>query len=324
MLKKQTDSLNRSMLSGHEGFTLIEIVMVLVLLGILAAIAAAKFFDLCDAAERAAAKYSAAEAQARLESTFGQKLLEGMPCAKARTYASNLEYLADDDKDLFGDFRFKAADEQDGTQALTFCRDDDECSDWKDLDYRLILPVCMEDEGGTSGNGSSSISGTDESKKDESEKDESEKDESETKAQVSNMYNEFLKIIKDDGKPDEQTINGINYKWETTSNGKSDNKRTFTATLNEFEVEIVSKGNDNTPNEVYIKNRRTYDTSDNLLNSPKPKEQKNKKTILPYSQPISKHWRRNSLLIRTKQSLSPYHRTLTHSVRTVATGCAVL
>ena len=51
---------------GQKGFTLIEIVMVLVLLGILAAVAVPKYFDLQEEAERAAVKTIEQEFQARL------------------------------------------------------------------------------------------------------------------------------------------------------------------------------------------------------------------------------------------------------------------
>ena len=66
------------------GFTLIEIVMVLVLLGILSAIAVPKYFDLRDKAEEKAMAAVAAEYQARLNAGFAQALLENNACASAR------------------------------------------------------------------------------------------------------------------------------------------------------------------------------------------------------------------------------------------------
>ena len=64
------------MKNNKRGFTLIEIVMVLVLLGILAAVAVPKFYDLRDKAEEQTAKAVAAEFQARLNGMFASQLLQ--------------------------------------------------------------------------------------------------------------------------------------------------------------------------------------------------------------------------------------------------------
>lgn len=67
------------------GFTLIEIVMVLVLLGILSAIAVPKYFDLRAQAEQKAMAATVAEYQARLNAGFANSLLNDNNCTTARS-----------------------------------------------------------------------------------------------------------------------------------------------------------------------------------------------------------------------------------------------
>lgn len=75
------------MKNNNRGFTLIEIVMVLVLLGILAAVAIPKYYDLTAQAETQTGKAVAAEFQARLNAEFASLLLQGKGCGEARSTA---------------------------------------------------------------------------------------------------------------------------------------------------------------------------------------------------------------------------------------------
>ena len=72
---------------NKRGFTLIEIVMVLVLLGILAAVAVPKYFDLKHKAEEQTAKAVASEFQARINGKFAEVILQGESCTESKTKA---------------------------------------------------------------------------------------------------------------------------------------------------------------------------------------------------------------------------------------------
>lgn len=62
--------------ADEKGFTLIEIIAVLVILGVLAAVAVPKFIDLQDDATQKAALSAIAETQSRLSMAYGRYLLK--------------------------------------------------------------------------------------------------------------------------------------------------------------------------------------------------------------------------------------------------------
>ena len=66
--------------AGFCSFTLVEIVAVLVLLGILAAVAVPKFFDLSSDAEKKAAEAALMEAQVRINAGYSKAVYAGSTC----------------------------------------------------------------------------------------------------------------------------------------------------------------------------------------------------------------------------------------------------
>jgi MSHA pilin protein MshA len=66
----------RKRTKNEEGFTLIEIIAVIVIMGILAAVAVPKFFSMQDEAKKAALSGALSEAAARFNHAFAQYILD--------------------------------------------------------------------------------------------------------------------------------------------------------------------------------------------------------------------------------------------------------
>lgn len=79
----------------EKGFTLIEIVMVLVLLGILSAYIAPKVTDVLSGAEAKAAQTAVMEAQTRINAKYSRLLYAGFSCPKAVKVVEDLQLVGD-------------------------------------------------------------------------------------------------------------------------------------------------------------------------------------------------------------------------------------
>ncbi len=77
----------KNRLKNQQGFTLVEIIAVLVILGILAAVAIPKYFDLQEDAKDKALQAAMAEGIARVNGKFAKALLGGS-AADAITYSN--------------------------------------------------------------------------------------------------------------------------------------------------------------------------------------------------------------------------------------------
>lgn len=99
----------------NAGFTLIEIIAVLVLMGILAAVASPKFFDLGAGSKRLAAGTALNEAQVRINARFSRLMYAGLTCEDAVKSVNTLALVADKtegDEARFGSFMLSPAEKE--------------------------------------------------------------------------------------------------------------------------------------------------------------------------------------------------------------------
>jgi prepilin-type N-terminal cleavage/methylation domain-containing protein len=75
--------MNRKIRTREQGFTLIEIIAVLVILGILAAVAVPKFFDMQESAEKKTLEIALNDMKSRAVSCYSTSMLEGNGVANA-------------------------------------------------------------------------------------------------------------------------------------------------------------------------------------------------------------------------------------------------
>jgi len=95
-------SRRRSKVRNQKGFTLIEIIAVLVILGILAAVAIPRFMDLTSVASEKAAMQGVAEGKSRLSNQFARNLLLGDANSTTDLVTKATNSLAD-----AGDYKLK-------------------------------------------------------------------------------------------------------------------------------------------------------------------------------------------------------------------------
>ena len=85
---------NRKILKNEKGFTLIEIIAVIIIMGILAAVAVPKFFSMQDDAVKAALNGGLSEASARFDHAFGKYILTNKAAPNSVTgYLDTAAYL---------------------------------------------------------------------------------------------------------------------------------------------------------------------------------------------------------------------------------------
>lgn len=98
--------------ANERGFTLVEAIFTLLLLGLLTAGAATYYFDNEREAEERFAKATVDEAQVRINTRFTSAITQGKPCDVAVNSVDTLAELADDAKTKrFGSFTLSAAKE---------------------------------------------------------------------------------------------------------------------------------------------------------------------------------------------------------------------
>lgn len=141
---------NYKVVKKNAGFTLVELVLILVLLGILGAVAVPKYFDLQDEAQQKAARLAVAEAQSRIEARFSELILNGETCSAAVAEVKVLKNLSDstkDDQAVFGDYGLSAEEiASTGTEVtVKVLGDEDREVVFSGSQPKLYVPACAEE-----------------------------------------------------------------------------------------------------------------------------------------------------------------------------------
>ncbi len=99
-------------IANTQGFTLIEIVFSLIILGVLGTLVAQHYFDLREEAERKLAKATVDAAQVKINSRFTRYMAQGNSCTSAVDKVKTLQQISDDGKFQFGDFELSIAGDE--------------------------------------------------------------------------------------------------------------------------------------------------------------------------------------------------------------------
>ena len=135
----------------EQGFTMLEIVTVLVLLGIISAVAVPKFFDMQGVSEEKAAKAALAEAQVRINAGYSKAVYAGKSCEDAVATVDTLGKIANKDGDdlYLGQFKVVSPSKDtvfspNGTQVTIQLSNGTQTA-------TLTVPSCESESGGSSG-----------------------------------------------------------------------------------------------------------------------------------------------------------------------------
>ena len=144
---------NYKVVKKNAGFTLVELVLILVLLGILGAVAVPKYFDLQDEAQQKAARLAVAEAQSRIEARFSELILNGETCSAAVETVSklaDLDDLEDEEKVRFGDYSLTpltlTGESTPMTVKVVDGTTETEVNFGTDEKPKLVLPTCADEK----------------------------------------------------------------------------------------------------------------------------------------------------------------------------------